>query len=347
MIISENKTKKNTLLNLIRDLLLNDLENSGELLWAISLKLWHTERNDIAMSAGELLFNMQPWHSLLSKNINFYLHKLQYKNIIIDDGIYDNGYFPMNTTLAKYGNKFVGFVRTVNYILDKNNGLISGVINQNISDLVKELPYNNYCSSLTWMYIFEKTNSKINIIKKIKISNQNELYLGYNNNLYSGSYEDVRVLPQMINNNEWLFLANRPIYSGNKQFIGKIKYDDTNDTAEFIEYKQISYGTEREKNWVFYNLEHNNVDIIYKWFPLSIIKYNLDSNEFIVKTEKYKYNNNHNCKLFDYDSYRGGCCPIKIRNRIISVVHQVTNDDTCIISNYMNRFIEINENYDK
>ena len=310
---------KSSILNIIKNVFINDLSGSKDFLWALALKSWYLNEKDISLMTGQLILNLYPSHELLAHNIKYYTMPLQYKEMLIADEAHEKYYLPMNTSLSTFGDKkYVGFVRCVSYLI------INGIY-------VTSLPDNTF-GSITWMYIFEKKD-KLELTKKIRIAGQNETWKNDMNGIHSGSYEDLRVYPQMIGENEWLFSACKPISEGTKQFVGRIKYDGK-DTVEMFDYNKIDYGNKHEKNWVIsnYNPNTGKATIIYQWYPLTILKYDTNNASYEVRI---KPSNN---KMFKYD-YKGGSSPINVKNRIIAVVHEWISFERRY---YINRFIEVN-----
>jgi hypothetical protein len=178
-------------------------------------------------------------------------------------------------------------------------------------------------------YMHCKLNKKnrlktINIIAKINITNKiwkkiQEGEIVSNEEYYICGIEDVRLFN---NNGELCYTSNVPMYNGNINIeIGYIDdfFEKYNSGMVQIKKKKWSNQNKKEKNWVFCKDTSNNLKIIYKWRPLIVCEYQVNS-----KNNEYKYvlKNTHTIPTNPFfDSLRGTTNGVTIGNEIWFICH--------------------------
>jgi hypothetical protein len=141
-------------------------EINEESLWTVALHGWWVYDKETAIKCGQWLYWLNPFHGGICKNLSFYTRELTGEKKFIRDG-FDEGYFPMNTSLSKYKDQYIGVTRTVNYQINEEGRFI----------------YKNDWRTHNWLVFFDEN---FNMVNKKRI-------IGYEStwNIYGGSYEDM------------------------------------------------------------------------------------------------------------------------------------------------------------
>ena len=233
-------------------------------------------------------------------------------------------YTPSLTNKNNAFNKFDNNIK-INY-KDYNTSTPSICFIENNSKIILNTRYVNYHINEKGEYINKETINSMNVISvfdtltqtwvKIKdfVMNYNKTY----DNLYVG-LEDVRLL---YNNGLLHYTANRGINATNICIeYGTIDINNPEKISSSL--MRIKNQKKIEKNWVLFNDKDNNINMIYKWYPLTIgdiIKGVSDNvSKFIMKSEE-------NTPSF-FMELRGSTNGVTIDNEIWFLCHIVSYDE--------------------
>ena len=200
-------------------------------------------------------------------------------------------------------NKYIMNTRIVNYKLDsigKSNNYNKCITINKISIL------DNFFNEVDFKYFFPKNSSS--------------KYIGV---------EDIRLLDF---NNELYFIGSLYNPENNKVQIVSNKFKNFENPTIINPTFETSFNW--EKNWVFFN-NKNNINIIYKWYPLYIcnIDYLNNSLNLIKSIEN----------LPDvFKNFRGSTNGIIYNEKIWFIVHEQNKN----IKSYLHCFVVFNKNMD-
>jgi hypothetical protein len=240
-------------------------------------------------------------NSISSKNISFsFKHNIDNKLNLFNSS---------SSSITKCPNDsdiFIMNTRIVNYYLDKvgkssNDGKCVTINRVTILD--------KFLNVLSFKYLFP--------------SNYDNKYVGI---------EDVR----LFNFNEELYFIGS-LYNSekNKVQIVSNKYKLGNDYEPIIINPSFKTDFNWEKNWVFFN-NNNDLNIIYKWYPIYICKINYETKELnLIKSIE-------NLPPI-FNKFRGSTCGIEYDNKIWFIVHQ-QNTVVLEIKNYLHNFVVFDKN---
>jgi len=233
-------------------------------------------------------------------------------NILISDKIINLSYkFKIFNTefnsgsfsIIPYSKGYLINLRCINYKKTNSKFLINTFNNYNyitINKFIKldlyfnKIDENKLCIPKLLPYIIKKKN---------KNNKKNKKILGI---------EDMRMF---VYNNKIKIIGSSEL--NNKLYIITGEYDYLNNKLLNMNYIKPTFNYQSiEKNWVYF-IHNNNLQIIYKWYPLQICKLNLNKNKFIKDLNLIK--EIPMCLFFK--NARGSTCGVYYNNEIWFICH--------------------------
>ena len=210
--------------------------------------------------------------------------KIRLLDLINDnDELYGIIFYPSNISITIYKNNYLIALRYINYDIENN------IIPKNNISINKFLTLNTN---------FQLINTETIIPNELIINNISNNIIGI---------EDIKI----FNDNNFLKIIGTTQNANNDIGIITGIYDyDTNTIKNKYFIKNTFNFQNIEKNWVYFK-NNNDVNIIYKWYPLQICE---------IKNDKLYLLEEKLMPSF-FKNARGSTCGIKYNNEIWFIIH--------------------------
>lgn len=300
-----------------------------DLIPKLTAEKWKTKKQ-LCVSLAQILYLIEKM-SIITSQLNWYcdytlcksekeIDDSQFHKCITIKSNIDNFNY-MNSSLFMYEGSIHILVRAVNYNVFKgtyslgNDGAIhtkhSVVRLHDLSDLGE-------------------------IRNKTSISDGK---IHYGRNYFAGLCEDIRLIPECIDECKWRFICSKVQSFGVKQFIGDLEYDGTH--FSITKMTLVEYGNRTEKNWIPIKVLDDDITMCcYMLSPLKIIY--IDSKGLIV--DSYEEPNSISRKEFWGGS---GFCRIPNTDNYLCIVHEYGSQkyQNRSYRTYYNRIVQLDRNF--